>query len=222
MPQLFIDSASRPDVERLLATGLAAGVTTNPAILDKAGLGSRDIPSLVGWATEAGAERVFVQSWGSSAIEIATRGASFRELSPRVVVKVTASREGIEAARLLSSPEAGYGSGEVLVTAVYSAAQVLPIMASGATYFAPFVGRMEAAGRDPFAEIGRMQAALAATGSPLRTLAGSLRTPEQILTLAQLGVTAFTFGPPVWEQFWGDELTAASVAQFEELASTSV
>ena len=51
----------------LLATGLFRGVTTNPAILDKAGLGSIDIPDVIRWATAAGAERVFVQAWGTSA-----------------------------------------------------------------------------------------------------------------------------------------------------------
>jgi transaldolase len=212
MPHFFIDSADRAEVTRLLATGLASGVTTNPAILDKSGLGSRDIPDVVGWATDAGAERVFVQSWGSSAAEIADRGAGFRELGPQVVVKVTASQAGVEAARILSP------TGPVLVTAVYSAPQVLPIMASGATYLAPFVGRMIAAGRDGIAEIVRMQRAIEATGSPLDVLAGSLRTPEQILELAEAGVSHFTFGPPVWDLFFDDELTAASVAQFEELS----
>ncbi|MCS5720615.1 hypothetical protein N1028_04030 [Herbiconiux sp. CPCC 203407] len=216
MPAFYIDSADRAEVERLLATGLAAGVTTNPAILDKAGLGSRDIPSIVGWATEAGAKRVFVQSWGRSAAEIADRGASFRALGENVVVKVTASREGIEAARQLS------GGGEVLVTAVFAATQVLPVMASGAAFLAPFVGRMIAAGRDGIGEIVSMQSAIDATGSALQLLAGSLRTPEQILELASAGVRNFTFGPPVWDLFFTDELTAGSVEQFHELASSTV
>ena len=46
------------EVVDLLATGLFRGVTTNPAILDKAGLGSIDIPDVIRWATAAGAERV--------------------------------------------------------------------------------------------------------------------------------------------------------------------
>jgi transaldolase len=157
-----------------------------------------------------------VQSWGSSVAEIVDRGLGFRELGGNVVVKVTASREGIEAARVLSP------GGEVLVTAVYAATQVLPVMASGATYLAPFLGRMIASGRDGIVEVERMQQAIDATGSPLQVLAGSLRTPEQILTLASVGVSSFTFGPPVWDLFFDDELTAASVEQFHELAAGSV
>jgi transaldolase len=56
-----IDSADRADVIRLLANGLLAGVTTNPAILKKVDLGSRHIPAAMKWAVDAGAERVFIQ-----------------------------------------------------------------------------------------------------------------------------------------------------------------
>ncbi len=85
MPTFYIDSADRSDVTRLLGTGLFGGVTTNPSILSKSGLGSSAIQDLVSWATDAGAERVFVQSWGSTATEITDRGATFRELNSRLV-----------------------------------------------------------------------------------------------------------------------------------------
>lgn len=213
MPTFFIDSADRATVTRLLATDLFGGVTTNPMILDKAGLGSSDIPDYVKWATDAGARLVFAQSWGTSVGELVDRGLGIRALGENVVVKVPASRDGIEAAAVLSK------GGRVLVTAAYAATQVLPVIASGATYIAPFVGRMIASGGDGIGEVLAMQAALDASGAPLEILAGSLRTPEQILALAQGGVQNMTFGPDVWEMFFGDKLTAASVAQFEALAS---
>lgn len=211
--RLYIDSADRREVERLLATGLFAGVTSNPAILDKVGLGSRDIPDFVRWSTEAGAKQVFAQSWGTSVEELVERGESIRALGTHVVVKVPASTHGIAAAARLSA------GGPVLVTAVYSAFQLLPIIASGARYAAPFVGRMEAAGRAALPEVAAMQHVVERSGAALNLLAGSLRTPEQILELALAGVTHFTAGPAVWDAFFEDELTAASVSQFEELAS---
>jgi len=213
MVALFIDSANRADVTRLLGTGLFAGVTTNPEIIEKAGLRSRDIPDIVDWASTAGARQVFVQSWGRSPQEIADRGEELRRLGPNVTVKVPASSEGISAARLLA------GGGSVLVTAVYSAAQVIPIMSTGATYLAPFVGRMDARGRDGMAEVRSIQNAIDASGSELQVLAGSLRTPQQVLDLATAGVQNATFSPAVWDSFFTDELTAESVERFEHLAS---
>lgn len=215
MVTFFIDSADREQVTKLLSTGLFGGVTTNPEILSKAGLGSGDLRDVVNWSTDAGAKRVFIQSWGKTTNEIAERGEELRSFGSNITVKVPASREGIEAARLLSD------GGPVLVTAVYSAAQVLPIIASGASYMAPFVGRMIAAGRDAVAEISRMQQAINATGTELEILAGSLRTPGQILDLATAGVRNVTLGPPVWDLFFNDELTRASVERFEELSTVS-
>ncbi|MET0885294.1 MAG: transaldolase family protein [Mycetocola sp.] len=214
MVTFFIDSADRIEVTRLLRTRLFGGVTTNPAILDKAGLGSADIPDLVAWANDAGAGRVFLQSWGKSAAELIERGEGLRALASNVVVKLPASRDGIEAAAQLSR------GGDVLVTAVHAATQVFPVMASGATYLAPFVGRMLAGGRDGVAETIAIQHAVAATGSSLQVLAGSLRTPEQVLELASAGVRNMTFGPAVWDLFFDDDMTDDSVENFERLATT--
>ena len=214
MISFYIDSAERHEVERLLATKLFAGVTTNPAILAKAGLGSRDVPTVIEWATQAGAGRVFAQVWGSSVSELVERGRAWRALSDRVVIKVAYSRSGIEAARQLSA------DGEVLVTAVHDPSQVLPVALSGASYLAPFLARMDAAGRDGLAAALAMQQAIDAAGMPLQLLAGSIRTPEQILTLAQAGVRNVTLGPAVWELFFTDAVTLAAVDTFERLASS--
>ncbi|MCJ1707800.1 transaldolase family protein [Microbacterium sp. VKM Ac-2923] len=213
MLAFYVDSAERAAAERMLATGLFAGLTTNPAILDKAGLGTADVPEVVRWAVDAGAARVFAQVHGDTADELVARGERWRALSDRVVIKVAYSAAALEAARRLA------GGGEVLVTGLHRAWQVLPAMAAGATYVAPFIARMDAAGRDGLVEAAAMTAAVSAAGSPLKVLAGSVRTPEQILTLVRSGVRHLTFGPAVWEQFFGDAVTRDAVAAFEALAS---
>jgi transaldolase len=161
----YIDSADRREATDLLATGLFRGVTTNPAILEKAGLGSIDIPDVIRWATDAGAERVFVQAWGTSADDMVELGRQFRQISGNVVVKLPYSLEGIVAARRLAE------DGEVLVTAVHADTQVLPIVLANATYLAPFVGRMDQAGRDGLdAALGMQRApATARAGAPAGT-----------------------------------------------------
>ena len=201
------------EVVDLLATGLFRGVTTNPAILDKAGLGSIDIPDVIRWATAAGAERVFVQAWGTSADDMVELGRQFRQISGNVVVKVPYSLEGVVAAKRLSE------DGEVLVTAVHSDAQVLPIVLANATYLAPFVGRMDQAGRDGLDAALGMQRALRGLDTDTRLLAGSLRQPAQVLQLAQAGVSHFTMAPAVWRLFFEDDVTRAAVSDFQRLAT---
>jgi TalC/MipB family fructose-6-phosphate aldolase len=212
MMSLYIDSADQAEVTRLLATGLFSGVTTNPSILDRAGLGSRDVPAVIEWATAAGAERVFAQVWGDTADAIVSRARALRAVSDRVVVKVAYSAHGITAARELAD------DGDVLITGIHRGWQVVPVLASRAAYVAPFVARMDTSGRDGMAETIAMQKAVDATNAGLQVLAGSVRTPDQILTLIQAGVRNVTFGPAVWQEFFEDDVTLEAVANFERLA----
>jgi TalC/MipB family fructose-6-phosphate aldolase len=207
--KFYLDTAERPEAEALLRTGLFAGLTTNPTLLARSGVRNRAIPELVEWTTEAGAGMVFVQTWGATAAELAERGRLLRDLGANVVVKVPASAAGVEATRALASEGI-----PVLVTAVYSAAQALPAMAAGASYLAPYLGRMNDAGRDGYAEIAAMQRSITACGSPMKILVASLREPAQAAALAALGVSEFTLSPSVWRSFCADGLTMQAVEAF--------
>ena len=210
MTSFYIDSADRGIAEPLLSSGLFAGLTTNPSLLRTAGIANRDIAALVGWATVAGAATVFVQAWGADAATLEASGRRIREFGPNTVVKVPATRAGLEVTAKLEA-----ASIPVLVTAVYAASQVLPAMAAGAHFIAPYLGRMNDAGRDGYAEIGAMQRIIEAGGSKLKVLVASLRTPADATRLAEIGVTHFTLAPKVWDLFFDDELTASAVETFE-------
>lgn len=212
MVQFYIDSADRAIVGEMLATGLFAGVTTNPSILDRSGLGTDDVPDFVAWAEEAGAARIFVQTSGSTADALTDRGEHLRALSDRVVVKVPFSPDGLVAARRLSV------GGDVLVTALHSDVQALAVAATNASFLAFFVSRIDATGRSGIDETIAAHRALEATGARTQVMAGSLRHPSQILELARAGVGLVTIGPPVWNAFFDDADTKRSVAVFEELA----
>lgn len=210
MTNFYLDNADRETCEPLLRTGLFRGLTTNPTILAASGIPNAGIAEVVGWATEAGAETVFVQSWGRTASELVDRGLWIRSLGGHVVVKIPATEVGLEATARLAAD--GH---PVLVTAVYAATQVLPAMAAGARFIAPYLGRMNDTGRDGFDEIKAMQRAIAAGGSELRILVASLRSPGEALRLAELGVSEFTLAPAVWRQFFEDPLTTAAVEAFD-------
>lgn len=206
----YLDTASRTEAEPLLRSGLFAGVTTNPSILGGAGVLNRQIPELVDWAGAAGAGTVFVQAWGATRAELEDRGAWIHALGENLVVKVPATEEGIAAAKALTA-----GGVRVLVTAVYAREQALPAMAAGAEFLAPYLGRMNDAGRDGTAEIAAIQQCISAGASPMKLLVASLRETAQISALAQLGVSHFTLAPATWRKFFSDPLTAAAVEVFE-------
>ena len=125
--RLYLDTADRAAAEDLLATGLFAGVTTNPTILRRASRGVGDIAEIYRWALDAGAREVFFQAWGEDPETLVKRGAELRELGEEVVVKLVASRAGAAACAALAADGV-----PTLLTAVYNPAQAVVAAAAWA------------------------------------------------------------------------------------------
>lgn len=210
--RLYLDTADRELAEPLLATGLFAGLTTNPVILARAGRTVADIPAIHRWAQAAGAREIFFQAWGTDRPTLVERGLRLRELGDDVVVKVPASLAGSAACAEL----AGQGI-PTLLTAVYDPASALVAGAAGATYLAPYLGKLNEAGRDGLAAVAAMQAALA--GSPTEILLASLRDTASLVAAAGFGVEHFTMAPAIAEALFADPLTAEAVSDFEKAAA---
>ena len=214
--RLYLDTADRAAAESLLATGLFAGVTTNPTILQRAGLGVADIPDIYRWATAAGAREVFFQAWGEDTATLVKRGTELRALGDDVVVKLVASRAGAAACARLSA--AGVPT---LLTAVYDPGQAIVAAAAGATYIAPYLRRLTAAGRDGSGDVLVMHELLTATGSATRVLLASIPDVPSMVALARHGVDCFTMAPAVAEDFFADELTAEADRTFENAVAAT-
>lgn len=208
--RLYIDSADRSAAAPLLETGVFAGLTTNPTILERAQQTIHDIPEIYRWARDAGAREIFFQAWGDTAQELTDLGLRLRELGEDVVIKVPVSRAGSEACAALAAQGI-----PTLLTAVYTPAQAMVASAAGADYIAPYLGKLGEAGRNPLAEVSSMQRLLAATGSDTRVLAASIRDLPSMVALAEVGVGHFTFGTAIAERFFAEPLTEAAVAAFD-------
>jgi TalC/MipB family fructose-6-phosphate aldolase len=215
--RLYLDTADRSAAEPLLATGLFAGVTTNPTILQRASKGVADISEIHRWARAAGAREIFFQAWGEDAATLRERGLRLRDLGDDVVVKLVASRAGATACADLSARGI-----PTLLTAVYSPVQALVADAAGATYIAPYLGKLQEVGRDGVAEIVALHEVLTATGSRTKVLLASIRDVDSMVTLARHGVDCFTMGTALADLLFADELTAQAVTTFEKaVAATS-
>lgn len=209
--RLYLDTADRAAAEDLLASGLFAGLTTNPTILQRSSLGVADVPEVYRWAVAAGAREVFLQAWGEDPRTLIERGRRLRDLGPEVVVKLVATRAGAAACAVLAADGV-----PTLLTAVHTPGQALVAAAAGATYVAPYLGKLVEAGRDAVADVVAMHEVLVSTGGPTRVLAASLRDVPTMVALARHGVDCFTMGPAVVEQLFADTLTARAAQTFED------
>ncbi len=209
--RLYLDSADPAAWARLLPLGFLYGVTTNPLLLERAGQRCTlaNLEQLARTAAGLGAREIHLQTWGEEAEQLTARGRQLAALDCGldVAVKVPATAAGFASAGRLVAAGA-----TVTLTAVYAEGQVLAAAALGAAYAAPYLGRLDDAGRDGRAILVRMQAL--AAGTPLRLLAASLRSAERVVDLAAAGLDTFTFGPDVAEALIQEPLTTAAAADF--------
>ena len=68
--KLYLDTADRAAAESLLATGLFAGVTTNPTILKRASKGVRDLARSTAGPLRRAPREVFLQAWGEDPVTL--------------------------------------------------------------------------------------------------------------------------------------------------------
>ncbi len=214
--RLFLDSADRGAWERWLPSGMFFGITTNPTILDAAGLACR-LPVIADLARDAfalGIEELQVQTWGTDTLPLVRNGLALAALSPRIVVKVPVTFEGVRAVAALHREGV-----RTTLTAVYAPHQALTAAAAGADYVAPYFGRMGDLGHDALAAIVAMRDILAASGRATRLLVASIRSADDLARLAAAGLDTFTFGTKVAEGMFSDENTANAAATFEATAA---
>ncbi len=213
---LYLDTAEVSGWQTWLPTGLFYGVTCNPMLLEKAGVAC-DIDTLrklTRQAFDLGAEEAHLQAWGSSAAALIEVGKDLSRIDRRVLVKLPATKEGMTAARELVRQRI-----PVTLTAVYAVHQVLMAAALGASYVAPYLGRINDAGRDGRSEVAKMQQVLNGVRSETRILTASIRDIEDIPTLAAQGVDTFTFSEAIAQSFFDVPATLTATADFEQAAN---
>jgi transaldolase len=210
--KLLVDTAEVSTWERLLPSGVFYGVTTNPKLINQAGLPCtvESLNNLAQAAFECGANEIHLQVWGEKTAEMLTIGRELAAIDARVRVKVPGIRAGFPCARTL----AGEGA-HVTLTALYGAQQTLAAIALGAAYAVPYLGRMSDAKIDGIAEVIAMQEIINQFPGCTRVLVASIRQLNDVVTLARHGVGVYALQPPLAEELLDHPLSIQAAADFE-------
>jgi len=212
--RFFIDSADVSVVRSLIKSGVFWGVTTNPTILKAGGIERTALPVFAQDVLASGAQELFFQSWGQTAEALVENGTFLSNNNPHIIVKLPCTVSGLEAASKMSQKGI-----KTCITAVYAAHQALLAASVGAAYVAPYLGRMNDAGRDGHALIASMVNILSKDGVSTRILAASIRSVDDVMTLAQNGVTHVTLSPKIATQLFDEPLTDEATKCFESDAA---
>jgi transaldolase len=187
-------------------------VTTNPTLLQRAGIGRAELPGLLKRCIELGARQVQAQVYSS---EVDGMLEDAQALLPQfdsgqLVIKIPATRQGLDAgARLIAQGI------PVTFTAVYAPEQAHFAAQLGAAYAAPYLGRLDDSGINGLTLIGQMQSLIARRpSSGTRLLVASIRSREAYLSLLGLGVGAITIPPRLFAELLDHPATLAAESGF--------
>ena len=212
-PRLFLDSADLRAWSDLWPLGLFQGITTNPTLLGRSGCPCTPeaLAELAKASRHLGCGELHLQAWGSTSEELLACSETLLALDPnRIVIKLPLTQLGLRVTKILLD-----GGHRVTMTACYGATQVIAAAALGATYVAPYLGRISDGGRDGRAEVITMQRCLRGLDSSTRLLVASLRAVEDLPPLAAEGITTFTLSPALAGQLWTHLSSEKAAAQFE-------
>lgn len=189
--EIWVDTTDLKTVAKAKRMGILHGVTTNPNIIAAS---RRSLEDVLASLLNEQSGPVAVQVVAEDAEGMRLQGEALYAYSKRVIVKVPATADGLEAIHALTKQGI-----PVLATAIFDPQQALLSFQAGAAYLAPYVGRIGDEGYDPFeilTQIKNIQKHYHYRG---KILAAGIRSPEWVSACAQMGLCAITLTQKVFE-----------------------
>ncbi|HEY4831719.1 MAG TPA: transaldolase family protein, partial [Waddliaceae bacterium] len=178
----------RTAIEHAQDLGLLHGVTTNPAILAQASEPAEEIlDALLNYFSGPLAVQVTLRS----SSEMVEQGKDLYEFSSRIIVKIPATQEGLEAIFRLS-----HGEIPVMATAIFEPLQAFLAIKAGARYVVPYFSHLGERALPVCHAIQRMLIHQRAA----KLLVASLATPSQVSQCAESDFSAVTLKSDLFNQ----------------------
>ena len=208
---LYIDSADLDELNQCLPHPVIHGVTTNPTILKRAGVTRAALPGLFERLFKLGVKQVQAQVHAAAADAMLEDARTLLAgFDPgQIVIKIPVTRDGLRAGADLISRGV-----PVTFTAVYALEQAHFSAQLGATYAAPYFGKMDDVGFDGLGMITKMQAIIEKSGADTRLLVASIRSREAYLALLKIGVGAITIPARLFAELLDHQATLEAERAF--------
>jgi transaldolase len=197
------------------------GVTTNPSLLLQAGLpvSLESYCGLVQRAGDVGLTELMLQLPQADAALALSWLKKLQQAAASTKVHLTIKLPcHSDWAQTIAAVQ-GAGA-PVLLTGLSNPMQLLWAQSLGVAYVAPYVGRLQADGRDAWALLKACVAVQQAGGPKL--LAASIKTSDVLTQLIAIGAYAVTVRPDFAAGLATDPLTAAAMAQFDADTAASL
>lgn len=204
---LWLDTTNIQTVHKAVRYGLLSGVTTNPTLIAQA---ERDIEEVLEELLHHQEGPVTAQVVSDETFEMVQQGQTLYSLSNRLIIKVPLTKNGLEAVHLLSRQGI-----PTMATVVFHPRQALMAALAGANYVAPYLGRMEKAGIDPWEVLQKIVHLFQTYKLKTKILGASLQSVEHVMKCAEAGIYGVTIKDELFEKvIENDPHTLKAVEQF--------
>jgi len=186
--KFFIDTANLNEIKEAYDLGVLDGVTTNPSLMAKEGIGGKEkimahykaICNIVD--NNVSAEVIATDFDG-----IIREGRELAKIDDKIVVKVPMIKDGVKAIKKFTSEGI-----RTNCTLVFSPGQALLTAKAGASYVSPFIGRLDDISQDGLDLIAQIRLIYDNYGYGTEILAASIRHTIHIIKCAEIGADVAT------------------------------
>ncbi len=208
--KFFVDTANIDEISELSEMGVVDGVTTNPSLIYKSG---RDFKEVIKEIARIVSGPISAEVTSLDKNEMIDQGLELSKIANNIVIKVPLTEHGLIACKNLSKK-----SIKVNVTLCFSSSQALIAAKMGATYISPFIGRLDDISNEGLNLIEDIITIYNNYPDRLSTevLVASIRSPLQVVQVAQMGADVATIPPKIIKQMIKHPLTDIGLNSFME------
>lgn len=204
--QIFLDTANLSEIERANRTGFLDGVTTNPTLIAREPLKFEDqirkISSIVNGP-------ICVEVTSLQSEKMVSEAEHLMKLTKKVLIKIPVGEEGFKAINGLSKKNI-----PTVATLCFSVVQALLGAKAGATYIAPFIGRMDDIGTEGMELVEEIKKIYDRYNFSTKIIVASVRSPLHVKKAAMLGADVVTMPFKVFHMLTKHPLTDIGLEKF--------
>jgi transaldolase len=208
--ELFLDTANIDEIRQGARLGVIRGVTTNPSLAAKEGIGRpQDYKTAVQEIARIIDGPISVEVISSDVEGMITEARDIAEWIPNPWVKLPSTPEGLEAMAVITRDNI-----KVNQTLCFSVNQALLGAQAGATVVSPFVGRLDDIGHQGMDLVADIVSIFRNYNIKTKVMAASIRHALHCVMAAKAGADISTVPFPVIMQMMKHPLTDAGQSRF--------
>ena len=208
--KLFLDTANIQEIRQGARLGVVSGVTTNPSLAAKEGIGHREsYKAAVQEIADIIDGPISVEVVSQDAAGMIAEGREIAEWIPNPWVKIPSTPEGFEAIAALAKDGIPINQ-----TLCFSVNQALLGAQAGSTVVSPFVGRLDDIGSEGIELVAEIASIYRHYEIKTMVMAASIRHSLHCVLAARAGSDIATVPHGVLLQMVKHPLTDAGVARF--------